>query len=426
VVFTLLVSVRQVLSVALSALLFGHNMSSVAVLAMAMVFCMVISRAIRPWAEQDSISNESSSAAAMQLFPSEPSVRPEATHWSGLWLRWVSNGRAGYKKFFVCAVGILALYSAYAVAQEYLSAHSFHKQIFKYPLFIIAVNHTCSALLGFGTLYMQGLPTFIPELRFTLFPAGANIIATYVQYAALYQVGFPIKTLMESVGILPVMFIGRLFGNRLPTKQDYAEALFITFMALCFMWNLNLLSLPLQTAGELVGLLLMMAVYVVSASLTCNLEDVVYQYHNLNPGQMLLGLELASGAVAWSVILINGELFQALVFITKEPQSLLCIGLLALAASAGAYTCTLTVRLFGPAVFALLTTCRQILSLAISLAMFRHGVDWKSCLCLVPVSLMALHSCIRQVGQQVPRELRRGGLQCKALHPMMNFLAAMK
>lgn len=313
----------------------------------------------------------------------------------------------------MCAVGILSLYSAYAVAQEYLSVHSFSRIFFRFPLFIIAVNHTCSALFGFGLLYLQGLPAFIPASRVTLLPAGAGLVATFVQHAALYQMGFPAQSVMKSVGILPVMLIGKLLGNREAKKQDYAEALVITFMVLSLSWNLNLISIPLQSGVAGLSLMLMIAGYVVASSLTCNLEDVIYQYHNLNPGQMLLGLELASGAAAWTVILVNGDLFHALEFIAQEPYVLLSIGLLALAASAGAYTCTLTVRLFGPGVFALLKTCRQMLSLAISLALFEHGVNWKSCLCLVPVSLMALHSCVRQIGQGTPRESRG---ECKALY----------
>jgi len=413
------------MSVGLSALLFRHKLSSVAVLAMAMVFCMVFSRAIRPWTQHQDrsalLSAERSALLSAESSPqSEHSGRP--VHWSVLCLRWAVNGRPGFKKFAVCAVGILALYSTYEVASEYLSVHSFRRLFFKNALFIIAVNHTCSALFAFGTLYLQGLPAFPPGLSYTLVPAGANVLATTFQHVAFYHVGFPAQSVMKSVGIVPVLCIGSLLGNRVSTKQDWAEALFITFMVLSFTWNLNLLSLPEHSTAETVWLLVTITGYVVSASLTSNLEDVIYQYHNLNPGQMLLGLELASGAAAWIAVLLNGDLFEALAFIGKEPQILVSIGLLALAASAGAYTCTLTVRLFGPAVLTLLQTCRQILSLAISLAMFQHGVDWKSCICLVPVSLMALHSCIRQVGQQMPGQSRSGG-EWKALRPMMSFLA---
>lgn len=402
VVFTLLVSVRQIFSVGISAVIFQHKISHVAMLAMAMVFCMVIGRAIRPRNQQQD-SAESAPLAERPLTPRTPG-RP--VYWWADWLRWVLNGRAGYKKFCVCAIGILSLYAAYAVAQEYLSVHSFRQTFFRFPLFIIAVNHTCSALFGFGLLYLQGLPAFVPASRLTLLPAGAGMVATFVQHAALHHMGFPAQSVMKSVGIVPVMLIGKLLGNREAKKQDYAEALFITFMVLSLSWNLNLVSIPSQSGLAGVSLMLLIAGYVVSSSLTCNFEDVIYQYENLNPAQMLLGLELASGAVAWIVIFFSGDLFYALKFIAQEPGVLLSIGLLALAASAGAYMCTLTVRLFGPGVFALLKTCRQMLSLAISLALFDHGVNWKSCLCLIPVSMMALHSCVRQVGQGTPRESR--------------------
>lgn len=101
VVFTVVVSIRQVLSVGLSAVLFGHRLSSTALLAMTMVFGMVISRAFRHGnAQKDSINSPPplegqpllTSAMHPVTYPDQP------LQWPLAWLSAAHSRGAGDKK----------------------------------------------------------------------------------------------------------------------------------------------------------------------------------------------------------------------------------------------------------------------------------------------------------------------------------------
>ncbi|CAK0865148.1 unnamed protein product [Prorocentrum cordatum] len=137
--------------------------------------------------------------------------------------------------------------------------------------------------------------------------------------------------------------------------------------------------------------------YLLTDSLTSNAEDRIYQHVHLDPGHMLLGMQAASGIVAWCTLLVSGQLGPAVLFLAGHSKALVHVFVLVLAEACGAYACTVTVRLFGPAVFTLLLMSHQILSLLISVALFNHRVSPWSCFCLVVVALVVLTSSIRRV-----------------------------
>merc|ERR1719210_1217136 len=99
-------------------------------------------------------------------------------------------------------------------------------------------------------------------------------------------------------------------------------------------------------------------------------------------------------------MIATGQLINALQFLHMHPESMLYVALLAITAAFGAYTCTLTVRLFGPAVFTLIMVSRQVLSLVVSVIFFQHKVRLISSLTLILVVVMILVSSFRHVHKQ--------------------------
>mmetsp|Transcript_49445 Transcript_49445/g.155569 ORF Transcript_49445/g.155569 Transcript_49445/m.155569 type:complete len:215 (+) Transcript_49445:1-645(+) len=197
--------------------------------------------------------------------------------------------------------------------------------------------------------------------------------------------------------VLPVMMCGRLLKNRSYTYFDYAEAVLITALVCFFTWNFNSDKANLaENKGILPGIVLMIG-YVVSDSFTSNSEDVIFQRVHLDPGQVLLGMQACSGIVGWGTMLAGGHFHPAVRFLLAHRQACLHVAILTMAEACGAYACTVTVRLFGPAVFTLLLISHQLLSLLVSVMLFNHEVSWPSCLCLAVVALVVLTSSLRRV-----------------------------
>jgi len=419
VIFTLIATTRQAISVTISAAFFNHIISPLAVVAAVLLFGTVIVRGLRPLAGPRSFPGASprgggSTAEDLLVrarFDSDDSPRSPLDSPSivGTMAKWSQHWQ-----LFICAIGIHVLFCFYAMAQEFISIHTFTGQLFRFPLFLIAVNRTAGAIFALCLLKAQGLSASSSKMNMTLLPAVPNFLATVPQYQALYHLFFPAQVLMKSLKVLPVMLCGRLMKNRSYSRLDYAEGMVITVLVSFFVWdfqlhkgNLGNASVSESASGDLLQGCALMLCYILMDALTSNLEDYVYQAVQIDPAQQMFGIEVFSGIAAWGILMCTGELGKAVAFLWRHSDALQYVGLLAISSALGTYACTVTVRLFGPAVFTLLMVSRQILSLVISVLVFQHTVDWLCCFCLGAVSLLILTASMRQVSYQVQQSTDR-------------------
>mmetsp|Transcript_51587 Transcript_51587/g.122746 ORF Transcript_51587/g.122746 Transcript_51587/m.122746 type:complete len:856 (+) Transcript_51587:143-2710(+) len=397
VTFAIIATTRQVISVCLSSVLFKHTIPSLASIAAAMVFGTVLMRSLgklpgltsRGVNEREDRSVVEPHDVAGLLFPICPT-----------WVTHFLANSSRYWRLCVCALAIHVPLCFWALAQEFMFAHTFGGSLFPSVLFIIAMNRTFSVLLAVCVLRYREVPCFIPDSRWTLLPAGTNLLATACQYEALYWIRFPQQTIIKTLKVIPVMLGGRLLKNRSYSWLDYLEALLLTGLTAFFVWGFERGKEDLVSDAGLLPGLIFMAGYILADALPSNFEDYIYQTAALDPAQMLLGTELSAGVVTWALVLATGQLGSSLHFLVQYPEAFLNIVSLALASACGSYACTVTIRLFSPAVFTLLMMSRQLFSLVLSVVFFQHRVDAISCLCLVAVALLILTSSMRQAARE--------------------------
>merc|ERR1712129_534936 len=104
---------------------------------------------------------------------------------------------------------------------------------------------------------------------------------------------------------------------------------------------------------------------------------------------------------AWTFLHLSGQFTLAVHFIVRHPTIFPHMVFLMVASACGCYACTVTVKLFGPAVFTLLLMSHQMLSIIASIVLFHHKVDTAGMLCVVVVAMLILTSCIRRVSNSV-------------------------
>ena len=381
VFFTLVITVRQAISVVVSAKLYNHHFSNLAVVAVIILFGTVASRAVRPFVDSHT----------------EMAERQEV-HWNSSRM-FGSWSRVG--SLLGCIIAIHILYGLYGLTQEFLAYHTVHKEIFAFPVFLVAVNHSAGAVFALVVLRIQKIPILGSGTSLTLLPACSDLIATTCQHTALYGLLFPAQTLMKTLKILPVMIVGSVMRIRSYTIFDYAEAVVISGLVAYFVSEYELGAHPSGAVLSMQLGIFLMLVYIFVDALTSNLEDYAYQSARLDPGQMLLGMDGISGVLAWSVLLLTGEVSGAVSFCMRHPDSIAYVGLLAFCSASGCYACLLTVRLYGPAVLTLVMTSRQILSLLLSVICFQHEIDFHYATCLIVISMLLLASSLRRVTEQV-------------------------
>jgi len=408
VAFALISSSRQALSICLSAALFNHHISPLAWVALVLLFGTLTIRALQPvfaaknrWPTPESLES-SSDASRRTVGDGDGSPRAISESFTPWPIPKVP------KQLLMCTLAIHTLYGIYGISEEFLSVHTFKGELFAFPLFIVAVNHSCGAVVALGALKLGGMPVLVPKLYYTLCPAACNLLSSYSQHKALYLILFPAQTLMKTLRMIPVMLIGRLLRNRTYSGLDYIEGGLITGLVAWFVIDFEKEKNPLQYSagfGSSATLgILMMLVYVLASSFTNNLEDFVYQTTSLDPGQMLFGMELSSAICSWAILLLDhDQLFLVAHFLIASQETAIYVVLQAMTSACGAYACTITVRLFGPAVFTLLMTSRHVLSLVLSVYVFQHQVSLTSCLCLVGVAFLMIAASVRRVSDRSMR-----------------------
>ncbi|CAK0847958.1 unnamed protein product [Prorocentrum cordatum] len=391
-VFTIIIVTRQVLATFCSTTLFEHNSSTLMWVAVFTIAGTVTIRSVRHISVPEA-SREGSTGSIVELVEGKVS-------------------RIG--PLLVCALVIHVVYILYALVEEFLTLRYFGGlpedggELFQYPAFNVVVNHACGTLLAIFALRVRGVPAFGPHLKMTLIPLSSDYASTLLQHVCAYMIYYPTLVLMKGFKVLPVMLLGLVLRNRRYTTLDYFEGVLISVLVGIFVWDFQVQQGESFIGQSSLGILLML-ICVVMQSLTSCLEDYAYQLANMDAAQMLFGLEMMSTAVGVCYLAVTRQVSSPIEFLMRYPESLLYVMVEAVASAVGAYACTLTVRLYGPAVFTLLMTSRQCVSLVLSVLVFSHSLDTAETALLVVVILVLLAASLRRVachvGQGAPEAL---------------------
>jgi adenosine 3'-phospho 5'-phosphosulfate transporter B2 len=383
-VFTMIIVTRQLLAAVFSNILFEHSSSTLMWVAILTIAGTVTIRSVRYIYVPETLRRGSRGSIVELVEGKVSSIGP----------------------LLVCALVIHVVYVLYSLVEEFLTLRYFGGlpedggELFQYPAFNVAVNHGCGTLLAMLALQVRGVPAFGPHFKMTLIPLGSDYASTLLQHVSAYMIDYPTLVVMKGFKVMPVMLLGLVLRNRRYTTLDYFEGVLICVLVGIFVWDFQLSEGESFGGQSSLGILLML-LCVVSMSLTSCLEDFAYQMVNMDAAQMLFGLELMSTAVAVGYLAMTSQLLSPLQFLMKYPESLLYVMIEAIASAVGAYACTLTVRLYGPAVLTLLMTSRQCVSLVLSVLVFSHSIDTAQTALLVVVILVLLASSLRRVANQI-------------------------
>jgi len=205
--------------------------------------------------------------------------------------------------------------------------------------------------------------------------AMSNTLSSWSQYASLKYVAFPVQTVFKSSKIIPVMLMGRfLKGTTYPFGQ-YAEALLITIGVAIF--SLSSKTSNRESSTEIIGLIFMV-MYICCDSFTAQWQDKIYQQYgrnNVDPYQMMLGVN--SWAIAFTIVglIVTGDIPIIIEFLSANPIAFRYNVITAITSATGQLFIFYTIKEFGPIVFTIMMTTRQLFSITISCIIFGHEIS---------------------------------------------------
>jgi len=233
----------------------------------------------------------------------------------------------------------------------------------------------------------------------------SNTISSWGQYQALSFVSFSLQTLFKSTKVIPVMFMGYVIKGQQYTVIEYIEALCITSGVAVF--SLAKADKETDHQTQLIGFLLLSA-YVLSDSFTSQWQSRVYRdYGKIDHYHMMFGVNVSSIVITTVALLLSGEIPLVVDFFYYNPMSLWYNVLTAITSTTGQIAIFYTIKKFGPIVFTVIMTTRQMLSIVISTILFGHTLNYQSYIGAILVFAAIFHSIRRQLNEK--KSGRSGG-----------------
>jgi len=185
-------------------------------------------------------------------------------------------------------------------------------------------------------------------------------------------------TVFKSSKVIPVMLMGKLLKGTKYTTGKYCEALLITIGVAIF--SLSSRESTSDTTTELVGYIYLIT-YISFDSFTSQWQDKIYQTYgkaNVDPYQMMLGVNSSAIMITTSGLIISGDFPIVIEFLKANPSVFQYNVITAITSASGQLCIYYTIKEFGPIVFTIIMTTRQMISICLSAIIFGHAISLQS------------------------------------------------
>lgn len=209
--------------------------------------------------------------------------------------------------------------------------------------------------------------------------AVSNALSSWCQYAALKYVSFPVHAMFRSCKIVVTMLVGNLLHKTRYSWIDYTEAVLISTGVLGFAVT-SRESYPLGSYSSWLGFLLL-AAYLFCDAFTNQWQEKIYQTYgrrNVDPIQMMLGVNLFGWLITSLGLLASNDISIIVEFLQRNPICVQFLWSAALASSLGQLVIFFIIREFGPVIFTIMSTIRQLFAVLLSDALFKHALPASS------------------------------------------------
>jgi solute carrier family 35 (adenosine 3'-phospho 5'-phosphosulfate transporter), member B2 len=287
-------------------------------------------------------------------------------------------------KFLFCFAGLQASYLTWGYMQELIMTTQFEPTdrvpLGKFPsaAFCVFSNRFLAVIVALICVRIKHGAFFTnnkaPLLSFT--PCAlSNTISSWSQYASLKYVSFPVQTVFKSSKIIPVMMMGKLLKGASYPYSEYFEAFLITVGVAIF--SLLSKSPKGENTTNTLGLVFLV-LYVFFDCFTSQWQDRVYSQYgrqNVDQYQMMLGVNISAICITLAGLLITGDLPIVWEFMLANPIALRYNIITAITSASGQLFIFYTIKEFGPIVFTVIMTTRQLISICLSTLIFGHTIS---------------------------------------------------
>lgn len=284
-----------------------------------------------------------------------------------------TNPREALGLLAFCFFGLQASYLTWGYVQEKVMTTEYRTGRFPSATFCVFSNRVLAIIVAATAILYKHGNLRVPAPFWAFAPCSlSNSLSSYGQYEALKYVSFPLQTLSKSTKVIPVMLMGKLLNKKSYPWLEYGEAAMISFGVSLFTFSES--NKASNSTTEFLGIC-MLALYIVADSFTSQWQSRVYKAHpGVDQFQMMFAVNTWSILMTLTALVTSSELFTTLTFLGENPDAIWDNVVISITSATGQLFIYYTIRKFGPVVFTIIMTTRQMFSMVLSTIAFGHSM----------------------------------------------------
>lgn len=262
-----------------------------------------------------------------------------------------------------CFVGLMASYLTWGLLQEKIITQQYEndagkKSYFKDSQFLVFANRALALIISAMYIMWKEQSRHRAPLYKYSFASFSNIMSAWFQYEALKFVNFPTQVLAKSCKIIPVMLMGKVISRTKYEFYEYLTAILISMGMILFLMG----SADGRHASSITTMtgVLMLMLYMVFDSFTSNWQGSLFKTYSVSSIQMMCGVNLFSTLFTAASLSIQGGFMDSMEFAIEHPKFIVDCVILSISSAVGQLFIFYTIATFGPVVFTIIMTLRQV------------------------------------------------------------------
>jgi len=269
--------------------------------------------------------------------------------------------------------GIIGMLLVYGLLQERIMSEPYGTEMFHISVFLVFCNRMFAVLYAVVMIFVKGEPgrNSAPLWKYLAISL-SNVGASFCQYEALRYVSFPVQMLGKSFKMMPVMVWGMIISGKRYGFSDWLIAAAVTGGVTEFLLT-GSIAAKHQHGTSVHGLILLL-VFLGLDGFTSTFQEKLFKEHKTSKYNQMLYVNGFSGLVSFITLLASRTLVQSFLFCGHHPVFIRDAVILSASAVGGQWFIYSQVKEFGALVFAATMNTRQVVSILVSYATYKHAI----------------------------------------------------
>ena len=178
------------------------------------------------------------------------------------------------------------------------------------------------------------------------------------------------QVLAKASKVIPVMLMGKIVSKRKYEYYEYVVAVLITIGMIAFLLGSDE-GKKSSSVTTFSGVIILMG-YMAFDSFTSSWQGALFTEYKMSSIQMMAGVNLFSCLLTSVSLMQQGIFYSSLVFMSQYSAFFFDCIILSICSATGQLFIYHTISTFGPVIFVIIMTVRQVMAVIISCIKFHH------------------------------------------------------